>query len=487
MNLDVFSIIFEGDTSKLNSSLDKSDKAADKLTDELKDVDRQANKTGEAFAGFAARALGALTAALGVGSAIAGTITKAQEISNIAQSADALGEAVEVVDAFGRSAAALGGDAQGARDSLTDMAEAIGEALSDVDSQRAKTFAGLKVSLKGVDGQAVGAVEGILRLSESVEGLSRNQAIFQIKQLGITDNRTVEMVLKGRKELERLLAVQKASGVITKQQAEEAKRFTEELNKLRGATDTAGTGFMASLIPALTKVVEWLTVLVEWAGKHSDVIVGFFAAIAAVILAVYAPAMWAAAAATLAATWPIIAIAALVTAVAAAFALAYEDIMAFIEGNDSFIGQILEKYPIIGQAVDLIIFAFKNMFSVVGMIFDGLKAGFSGVVDYILKGVEMIKSGVATVASFFGIGGDGDAQAGQAAIGDAAANPLNSTTSNAISNSVASANSSTALSIDTLNIQTQATDANGVADGLGSALDNQLKNMETESANGVAR
>lgn len=487
MLLDTFMILFEADTGKLNSGLDKADTKAEDLVDTLKNADRQAGKTGESFAGFAAKALGALTAAISAGSVISSSLARAQEITGIANTADALGVAVEELDAFGRAAQAAGGDAQGARDSLVDMAETIGEALQDVESQRAKTFAGLGVSLRDVNGNAINAVEGILRLSDSVQGLSREEAIFRIKELGITDNKTVEMVLRGRKELERMLAVQKEQGVITKENAEEARKFTEGMNKLRGSLDIASTSFMSSLIPALTVGVEWLTKIVDWANEHSDVIVGFFGAIAAIVTAMYLPAMISAAAATLAATWPIIAIAAVVTAVAAAFALAYDDIMNFIEGNDSFIGQIFEKYPMVKDVVFAIIDAFKFMGAVVGGVFDMLVTGFKQVIDFIMTGVSQIAAGISTVAEFFGIGGGDDVAVGQQQMAAAEASPLNSVTSNAISNSVASTNKETNLQIGELTVQTQATDAKGVADGVGTELQSQLAQMDNEFSSGVER
>lgn len=493
--LDTFLTIFEADTSSLDNGLKKSGKGADDLLDKLKNTDEQASKTGNKFETLAKGALGWLTAAVSVGATLNGVISKAQEITQIAQTADALGVAVDELDAFGRVAAQLGGDAQGARDSVTDMAESIGEALQDVNSQRAKTFAGLKISLKDVDGQAVNAVEGLLRLADAVQGISRQEAVFQIKQLGITDNRTVEMVLKGRKELERLLKVQKEQGVVTKETAEQAKRLTDALNRLRGEVDSAGTKFMSTFIPALTKVVEWLTTVVEWAGEHSDVIVGFFAAIAAVVTAVYLPAMISAAVATLAATWPILAIAAAVVAVAAAFALAYDDVMNFIHGNDSLIGQIFEKYPKVKELVDAIGAAFRLLGDVVLGIWQIIKLGFQQMLDFIFAGISQINAGARRVLSFFGLGGEGsenentgaNVRNGRVIMRQAATTSLNSNTSNSIQNSVASSKRETNLGIQQLVVNTQATDAQGVASGITGELGDQLSQMDVEFSSGVDR
>ncbi len=112
-----------------------------------------------------------------------------QTVEQIRNTSEALGVAIEDVDAFGKAIERMGGDAQGARDSLTDMAESIGEALQDVESGRAKTFKALGISLKDVDGQAKNAVQGMVELAGAVVGLGREQAVFQIKELGITDER----------------------------------------------------------------------------------------------------------------------------------------------------------------------------------------------------------------------------------------------------------------------------------------------------------
>ncbi|UVE47613.1 hypothetical protein KS461_10100 [Pseudomonas chlororaphis] len=575
--LDTFTILFESDVSTVDDGLSKSKKGSDDLIDSLKKADKQADQTGESFAGYATKALAALTAALSVGQIISGTIQKSQDITAIAQTAEALGEAVEDVDAFGRAAVAAGGDAQGARDSLTDMAEKIGEALSDTESGAAKAFSSLKIGLKDAEGQSKGAIAGLLDLAGAVEGMSKSEAVFKIKELGITDNRTVEMVLKGRKELERMLAVQKEQGVITKESVENAKKLTEGMNKLRGALDVAGTGFMTSLIPALTKGVEWLTKLVDWAGEHSDFIVGFFMAIGAAVAVFYIPPMVAAAAATLAATWPIIAIGAAVAAMAALFALAYDDIMNFIEGNDSLIGQVFEKYPAVKAVVFSIIEVFKSLGGVVAEIWAGIIRGFKQVIDFVMQGVKQIASGISTVASFFGIGsdeergdgkgkeeknenprserrfandpGDGERRqlgpllsgsgqapedvprvedqeiprprvsafpsgsgqsredvpmlpgreddaprpsafagvaAGRSAMTTANASPLNSTTSNAISNSVSSSKETNVQTGDII-VQTQATDAKGIASDVGGELGSQLKQLDSEFSTGVDR
>ncbi len=104
------------------------------------------------------------------------------------------------------------------------------------------------VSLKDTKGGAIDAVEGMLRLADSVQGMGKEEAIFRIKELGITDNRTVKMVLKGRQELEKLLKTQKEQGVITKESAEKAIALKAALGGLGNATDSLSRDFMNAVI-----------------------------------------------------------------------------------------------------------------------------------------------------------------------------------------------------------------------------------------------
>ena len=638
MILDTFSILFQADTKALDKGLKDSDKSADKLTDALRQTDKSAAGLGAEVArlndelaqtdSVAAEAgtsvatvlksMAGMAAGLFAMGAISGRFTETiNELDTIGRTADSLNLPVEDVDAFGRSMIAMGGDAQGARDSLVDMAESIGEAVQDVESGRAKVYQKLGIALKDVNGQAITATEGMLRLSDAVAGMSKEEAIFRIKELGITDNRTVELILKGRKEMERMLAVQKEQSAVTKESVALAQRYQESMGRLQNAQDSIVTQMTTAMVPALTKVIDWVAQGVEWMGRNSQTVTAFFGAIAAVIAAVYLPAMLSAAAATLAATWPLIAIGAIVASVAAAFALLYDDVQNFLAGNESLIGQISEKYPIIGQIVTTVadaigaawagvkdfivdlwdavaplgdaiggVFAavgdtlgaflsligavvakvadllgidlggaFRGLGGVIGAVMDGAVAVIKAAVSYIIGAVDMVakafgkvSSAIGTVAGWLGMGDDGkdekaqaggdakpeaakpekptattgrvkaeaqpvssaasrrqaeasavspvqaspkqvEAQvaAGNKALGAANASPLNAVTSNSITNSNAVTNRETNVNVGEVVVNTQATDAQGIAKDVGGSLEAQLAQVDSEFSTGRAR
>lgn len=473
---------------------------------------------------------GGFLAAFSLGQVISSVFERTEMVVALKRTSESLGIAIEDLDAFGKAAVRAGGDAQGASDSLTDMAEAMGEALSDKESGKAKAFKALGINIADASGKAKDGLTGILELSKAVEGLDRSTAIFKIKELGITDNRTIDLILKGRTELERMIRTQKEQGVVTKEVAERAQKLSDSFAALKGATADLGSGMFDKLVPAFTVVVEWLTKIVDWVGENQQFVVAFFAAIAAVVIGTYLPAMISAAAATLAATWPIIAIGAAVAAVAAAFALAYDDIVNFMEGNDSLIGQIFEKYPLVKDAVMGLVEVFKFFGSIVTGVWDIVVTGFKQMLNFVLTGIKQIASGVSSVASFFGIGSDeeeksspdngggslpdgrdasfglgvldqnegkfqaSDAPSRQDAMMGAARSqlaiagsaPSNGVTSSAIANG-ANITKENNVQIGEITVNSQATDGAGVAKDVGSELKSQLKDLEQNSASGIDR
>lgn len=555
--LDALTYIIDADNSKLNKEIDKSEKKTDEFGKSMLTAEGRAGLMEAKIKGAFTRIGAAILATVAASKALETFNNHVQTVEQIRNTSDALGVAIEDVDAFGKAIERMGGDAQGARDTLTDMAESIGEALQDMESGRAKTFKGLGISLKDAQGQAKGAIDVMHDLAGAVEGMSRQEAVFRIKELGITDNRSVELILKGRQELERMLRVQKEQGVVTKESAERVRAYSETLARFRQSTGAAASGIVDWILPAVTWFIEKLDAVVGWMNRHDTFVKGFFIGLTTILTAMFLPAVISATAAVWALIAPFLAVAAPIIAVVALFALLYDDIMNFLDGNDSLIGQISEKYPIVGEVVkalaasvkaafDLIVAAlsvgwevskavgqgivdvFSKMGAAIVAIFKAVVGAVSGAWDYISSIFEKVSGVIGRIGKWLGFGGDADvrltttnvsngianaeAQAAeneangdarsvvsgaeaqvagsmrvaQASVGEAAANPLNNVTSNSITNASNTTNE-TNVQVGQVTVQTQATDAQGISRDIGGGLNDQLKNLQSESASGVAR
>ncbi|WP_219410164.1 hypothetical protein [Proteus terrae] len=558
------------ETERLTRRNNELAESADEVADNY-------GKATSSLAGFLGRMAGMVGIGLTVGGIASFIQTTAEEVNTLSQSAEALELPVEDVDAFGKVITSMGGDAQGARDSLMDMSESIGEALQDTSSGKADVFKSLNISLKDMKGESIGAMEGIYRLSDAVQGMSKEEAVFRIKEVGITDNKIVESILKGRKELEELTKKQKENGVVTKELALQSQKYKEVTGGLKTVFSSVMMSIMNSALPALTKVLSWVQTFVKFCQENKNLLIGFFSAIGLAVALYYVPPMLAAASATLAATWPIIAIIAIIALLAMAFAIVYDDIMNFIDGNDSMIGRILEKYPQLKIIILALWETFKKLFEylkvIVGVVADvvvagwdlmatGLKAyvkflincisviagwgkSFAGVfttvtdavvgafewmweqvekiIGWVNTGLNAVKNGWKSAKEFFGFGDDEEITVNQnverkvndngeieyaipqeesqtaqqppvrqsiaqanAQLDAIANNAMNPITSQAISNQSNVKNESN-VSIGEIKVETQATDAQGMASGVKDALQDQLADFNQQNATGVAK
>lgn len=535
--LDALTYVIDADNSKLNKEIDKSEQKTDEFGKSMLTAEGRAGMMEEKIKGAFTRIGAAILATVAASKALETFNNHVQTVEQIRNTSDALGVAIEDVDAFGKAIERMGGDAQGARDSLTDMAESIGEALQDVDSGRAKTFKALGVSLKDVNGNAKNAVQGMVELAGAVEGMGREQAVFRIKELGITDNRSVELLLKGRQEVERMLRVQKEQGVVTKESAERVRVYSESLAKLKQSAGVATSGIVDWILPAITWFIEKLDSVVSWMSRHDTFVKGFFIGLTTILTAMFLPAVISATTAVWALIAPFLAVAAPIAAVITLFALLYDDVMNFLDGNDSLIGQISEKYPIVGETVKAMAEAVKAAFKWVVEAIDGawetikgfptkavgafsaMGASISNIFDAIVKVVksawayvgsvfDSVSSVIKKIGKWLGIGkgddievtsatvnqGVSDAEAkaaenmkaAQAQLDQAATNPMNSVTSNAISNA-SNTHTETNVQVGQVTVQTQATDAQGISQSIGGGLKDELKNLQADSASGVKR
>lgn len=557
------------ETERLTRRNNELAESADEVADNY-------GKATSSLAGFLGRMAGMVGIGLTVGGIASFIQMTAEEVNTLSQSAEALELPVEDVDAFGKVITSMGGDAQGARDSLMDMSESIGEALQDTSSGKANVFKSLNISLKDMKGESIGAMEGIYRLSDAVQGMSKEEAVFRIKEVGITDNKIVESILKGRKELEELTKKQKENGVVTKELALQSQKYKEVTGGLKTVFSSVMMSIMNSALPALTKVLSWVQTFVKFCQENKNIVVGFFTAVATILMGKYIHAMKLASISTWTTLFPIIAIIAVIALLAAAFAIVYDDIMNFIDGNDSMIGRILEKYPRLKIVILALWETFKKLFEylkvIVGVVADivvagwnlmasGLKAyvkflincisviagwgkSFAGVfttvtdaivdafnwmwkqvekiLGWVTKGIDSVKGVWESAKNLFSSDDEDEVTVTQkverkltddgkleytipednqgseqfstrqsiaqanAQLDAIANNAMNPITSQAISNRTSVKNESN-VSIGEIKVETQSTDAQGMASGVKDALQDQLADFNQQNATGVAK
>lgn len=291
---------------------------------------------------------------------------------------------VSQYDALGKVFQQNGLDLDGFRDSVFDLNEALGEAAADAESGKAKSFKAFGVSIKDAQGNIKGADVALLELAGSMEKMSKQQAIFQIKQLGITDNATINLLLKGRKVMEEQIALQKQKGVLDKEDAQNALAYKAAMQELDATVGSLMDALASMLLPVLTDVAQAFLKFVNFVREHKGFVVGAFGAIAGIGVAKLIPMLKDLTAVmkllkieTLLALWPFALIAAAVIAVG----LLVDDLWNYFSGGESVIGDLVKQFPMLGDVIE----GLKTIILSIGEAFTNPKQAFEDFQNFCKK------------------------------------------------------------------------------------------------------
>ncbi len=524
-----------GELPPLNNNADQAGSALD-------DLDESVNDSSTSFGIFTKQLGLAAAGILSVTGLVAGLVTQATSTDEIGKFSETLGLSIEEVGAWGEAVKRSGGDAASFRGSL----EGLNGQLTDISltggGEAAEIFARLGVNAVDAQGKIKGAFDVLPELADSFQNLSKAEAVGFGQKLGL-DQGTILLLQQGRVAVEDLVNRQKQLGVATQEDYLAAAQFNDAWADTQQVFSNLFTSAGTTVLPMLTTMLKGLENIVGWVKQNQSLVTGFFIGVAGVITAVYLPAIASAATATLIAAAPFIAIGLAVAAVGAAFAILYEDVVAYLGGQESFIGDLAKEYEWFGKIVDSVIngvkFALKTFSDFAGEMFDNVKlaaeflgpiltkifggisdsfgslgvdmgsvvdliiAAFSMLGDAISKTLSFIASPIETTKeaindiknllpgigdeledafsgakSFFGFGDD-EIQAGMnkalevnAAISN---NPLNGQTSASIVNSQQSVSRTNNINVGATTVNTQATDANEVANRVSGNFNDQMK------------
>lgn len=341
--------------------------------------------------------------------------------------ADEIGDAVENIDALQFSANRAGTPIQGLKRGLRDLAVRANEFARGEGSGKS-SFEALGISVKNANGEMKGATDLFVEISKQMERLNKTQQIELADKLGL--KKSIRLLQQGPEEIKKLMDEAKKLGVTTAEDAKLAAEFEDSLTGLWQVTKDLSRAIASALLPKMKEIVtsttEWWktnrevikTELPKWIDRvvlSLKILIGLFAfAFASSIVAkitTIITALKVLFATIIAINFSMLLIPALITVAVAAIALLVNDIYHFFAGNESFIGDMLEKYPKwagfiknIGGLFSWIIDLVKMIWDGWSMIFDligdalggaisGLSSAFEfvlGLVDQILEGWKLI-------------------------------------------------------------------------------------------------
>lgn len=498
-----------GDTAK--QATETAARGMDTAADSARDLGTNARQAGTAVQQAGERGargfdgllgvLGKVGLALGGLAAIQGTISDyVQSVAEIEKTSDMLGMSMEAWQGWAYAAQQAGLEAEDVRDRLMDLGDWMLD-LNVNDSGPLKDFAEkTKTSFKDAKGATVSMEEGLLRLADAAQKMDRQTATSWLQQIGF-DEKSTPLILKGRKAIEEYIRTGKEQALYSKRDAENARRMRQAWQGVVTAYKAVSGAVLRALGPAFDVLADKLTSLAAWVRENETSLVIVLGAVASVITVALTPALWGMATAAAAALWPF---APLILA-ALALGVALDDLWAFASGGNSVLENLLRRFGMTDESIERLrgsvraaIGFFRDLWTAITGDGADSAAAFARIQEQIASVARAVSNFIRSIGTWIDgllpqwvkdlLAGDSKAPAksgGNAAPAAPAYDGLAAAASGGFGGPFGAGdmarpqsgpvtnNRNVTTSIGQITVQTQATDADGIAGSIGDAMRNQ--------------
>lgn len=301
--------------------------------------------------------------------------------------ADEIGDTVDNIDALQFANQRSGGSADGMANSLRQLSIRAAEAARGAGAG-VEAFGLLGISVTEANGKLKPTSDLLLEISDQFGDLSKSQQIELADKLGVRDS--IRLLQQGKASITDLVSEARALGVTTKEDAAIAAEFQDSLTDIWQVTKQISRTLTKVFAPAMTEInnqfTEWWKInramieqkLPEWIDKFTTAmklltiaVGGFIAFRLAGHLIALIGLLKGLSLATVAASASALILPALIAATAVAFVALVEDAKTFFEGGESFIGDMIKKYPEWASEINVVASSLAVISDLTGMIFDG--------------------------------------------------------------------------------------------------------------------
>lgn len=345
-----------------SSDFDKNKKEVDKglkgTGAEAEDTGKKFKKTGkegsdsfENVRKSATKFLAIIGGTMAIKSFITQTIESSAALDRLSQN---LNINASTISAWSNAQEIAGGTGDGLQSTMDMLSKSQTELQLTGQSGLIPYFSALGVSMADAYGKARPVNDILLDLSDRMSGMDRTTAFNMGQMMGI-DPGTLQLLLKGRTEVELMVKRQKEFSAVTKKQAEEASRLRRHLIESKQSFNAFGREILSSATPALEKVFEIFSGFGDWMRENKEFVQNFLGIIAGGFAAIGI------------AMTPINLTAAALVGLAFAIAALKQDYDAWKRGEDSLIDW--EKW---GPSIDLALEGLKKLREGAGYLIDKL-------------------------------------------------------------------------------------------------------------------
>ena len=360
----------------------------------------------------AAKGLLAVTAAAGAAAAGIFAFTKSVAESNdeTEKLSKRIGVDLDAIQELGYVAELNGGSIDSMNSSLENLSTITSEAARGIGAG-VEVFGMLGLSATDAEGQVKNADDMILEISDSVAALGTQAEKLEFtKKLGIGSDLLLAIQDGSAAMLEQRKEAKALGFAIDKDAAGAAANFVDEMLRVKkivqGVASSIGTKLMKVLTPVTKMFVEWFKVNKAFIQQRLEkffeilikVVSGVFNVVSRVFNVInsvvqlfggWENAVKLATGALIALNAAALFIPIVLIAAGAAILLLIEDLQKFSNGGDSWIGNLLEDFPLLTESL-------KILLSWIGKIAEGWKLLFSDELGNAVEGFGMMITDIIT-------------------------------------------------------------------------------------------
>ncbi|WP_272688761.1 hypothetical protein [Providencia sp. PROV033] len=380
------------ENDKLADSIDALNETLGGVNETLKGTREQQKKAKEQSDSFTKSINNATKALAGLFTTIFMSTGLTKLIEDTARSNDQLnflsknlGMNATQVKRWQGAAELSGGSAEGMASSMANLNKSLWDLVTVGDTSILPYFNALNVGVVKNNGELRNLDDILLDVADSLSQMSRPQAYNFAKNMGF-DEGTINMLLQGRQEMERQLALQKDI-VVSSEQELEISRQLQQQNALVGMQwDGLKTLLGNYLIPYALKLSATVTGFLGYLNKNRDTAIFLFKALGTVIGVTLIPIVLKAATAFVGLFGAIGLLPALLLLLGASLWLLYDDFKKWKEGGESLLGEYWEKWdstitPILEKLDEMGDWFIKSDFSRWSRDIDRIKKSFDSIKD----------------------------------------------------------------------------------------------------------
>jgi|GEM_PF-4903428 len=280
---------------------------------------------------------------LGLFTAVAGATGVGQFLTQVNQAEAALGrlssytgQSTEELHKWSNMAAIVGGSAEDMQAGVSNLQQQLTDLKYKGEMGSTVTFlAQMGVAVADTNGEMRKQSDIMLDLSDRAKNMKKEDFYNLASSSGMTDSQ-IDLIMKGRTELEKMMIAQEENALVTKEQAEEARKLQAEWEMMKQSMFSAGVRILHDLMPIIQLIAEGLREIFNFLQKHRGIIYGFFIGLAAAMLPVLLTAT--------ALVGQFLLLASPIIAVSLAIGLLIDDFLTWQEGGESLFGTFYDWF-----------------------------------------------------------------------------------------------------------------------------------------------